>query len=800
MAQSASVRITGDVSQAIAALESLGIKAEDTGAKVEASFGDKVAGSMEGITGKLANLTSGFPIVGAYFEELHEKLGDAETAGQKTSAAISELGKALTVGLAAGTAAAAVESLHLAENYQKATASLAAGAGISMKAADAIGNAFVATAGSSTFSAQEIMEAYSPVAAQLATVQGHALDSSEAMTAMKAAMDLAEGSGTSLTAATSSLADVMQAFGVNTSGAAQASDVLFNAAEMTGTGVSQVATSMQRMRTQLGAAAPPLNQLGGLLVDLTEHGETGRAAMSVMSSALTGVIAPTKATTAEQQKLGVSFVTATGQLKPFGTIIAELQPVIAGMGNAQASATLKALGFGSASTKLLSIIQAGPEAFEKATAAVSKAGSAQEAAEKQAKTLHGTMEKLEATGEDIGVKFGDMLIPILSEVGAVLANLINWFERNRSVAEILGVVIGSVTGLFVAFTVAQAAASVATGAWAAVSGVAAAATGVFSAAMTVLGAVTGLATAPLLGIILVVAAIGVGIYELVTHWSAVWNAIKSMAEDAWKFIKNAFEDGVKFVESVWQELVQVLLVFTSQLWHTVTSFFQNMWSDVVSVVSSMVNAVVDFFIRMWNEASTAVMALVNAVVGFFTNMWNAVTGAVSAGIGAVVNWFEGLPGRVLGAIGSLASAMFSFGAHIIEQLIAGIGSEAGSLASSISSTIGGALSHLPGGGELATILGVKKGAAGGYVTSPTLALIGEAGPEYVIPASLLTNAPALPGLPTAGGGGGGGGGGAQAVQLNMQMDKTTVATVLIPDIRTLLLQQQRRNSTRVGLS
>ena len=52
----------------------------------------------------------------------------------------------------------------------------------------------------------------------------------------------------------------------------------------------------------------------------------------------------------------MSFTQANGQLLPMRDIIGELNPKIAGMGNIQAAATLKALGFGGASSKLVETI------------------------------------------------------------------------------------------------------------------------------------------------------------------------------------------------------------------------------------------------------------------------------------------------------------------------------------------------------------------------------------------------------------------------------------------------------------
>jgi hypothetical protein len=101
-----------------------------------------------------------------------------------------------------------------------------------------------------------------------------------------------------------------------------------------------------------------------------------------------GKLTPAQALVADnQKKLGLSFETSQGQLVPVASIIAQVGPLIKGMGAAQATAMLQSIGFGSASAKLVSTIQAGPAVFLADEAAVTKAGSAHDAAAKQSHTL-----------------------------------------------------------------------------------------------------------------------------------------------------------------------------------------------------------------------------------------------------------------------------------------------------------------------------------------------------------------------------------------------------------------------------
>src|ERR1039458_2481907 len=203
--------------------------------------------------------------------------GDETAASSEASA--EETGNAWSkAGLVVGAAVVAIGALaiDLAMKYQSATANLAANADISTAAATKIGNAFLGQAFDTTFSAQQTMTAYAAVAGQLGVVAGHALTTAQSLAFMTAAQDLAEASGTSLGSSTSDLSKTMQAFGIPLSGTTQATNDLFNAPGWARRAVDSFAAGSGRARASMGAAAPPLSALSGLVVDLAAHGETGR--------------------------------------------------------------------------------------------------------------------------------------------------------------------------------------------------------------------------------------------------------------------------------------------------------------------------------------------------------------------------------------------------------------------------------------------------------------------------------------------------------------------------------------------
>lgn len=391
----------------------------------------------------------------AKMQEARGEMDETAESGSSSFSKLSALGGKALLGMAGAVAAVAAASVDLAMKNQEATNRLASNAGISVDSANKISNAFLSTADTSIFSGTAMTTAYASVAAQLGVTQGKALSAAQALGFMKTASDLAEASGESLDSATGDLAKTIQLYGLKATDAGNASNIMFNVARDTGGSIDTVTASFQKLHAQLGSATPPLNQVGGLLLDLTQHGESGRQATSALSTAFNGILAPTAAVTAAQNALGVSFTNAqTGALLPMSQIIGELQPKIAGMGDATAAATLKSLGFGTAGAKLIATINAGPAAFDKATASVAKHGSVTSAAQKQAQSLDHQIKLIEATAEDYGVKLGQWLIPKLEDLIHYTTEAFTWLGKNKDVLIALGVVVGGVvTAAITAFTV-----------------------------------------------------------------------------------------------------------------------------------------------------------------------------------------------------------------------------------------------------------------------------------------------------------------------------------------------------------
>lgn len=621
------------------------------------------------------------------------EVDDLSKGGASNFEKLATVGKAALLGVAAGAAVVIGASVDLAEKFQGTVTSIAASGDISVGTAQKIGDAFLGTAGATIYSGQQIGTAFAAVAGQVKLLNGGVLNAKAALDVMRPSMDLAEASGTSLSSATSDIASTLQAFGLQITSSPLVSNVLFNAARQTGTSVDSLSSALDKARAKMGTAAPSVQQLGGLLVDLTQHGETGRAAMTSLGSAFTGIIKPTKDVFEAQLAAGVSFINTKGALDPLSQILGEVAPKIANMGNAQAAAYLQTLGFGSASAKLVDTIKAGPAVLDRYTASVSKSGSAHAAAEKQSQTLSHQLETLKAQFEDYATILGEKLIPILERVAASVAKLVDWFTKHKDVAIALALVIGGV--LVVAIGAAIAA---------------------FVAA-----------NAATLGIGLAIGALIAGVVYLATHWQQVWTNIKNWFDDAVKFLRSGFGTLVLLVAGPLLPLIELGLHWQAvwSLMKTAASDFVGFFTAIPGEISAGFDTIVSFVAGIPGRIVGALSSLGGLLLGWIQDAWGTFKTWIEAAWGLEVTFWIGIPTKIIAGLASFGGLLLGWiqtAWNTFKGWIESAWNTEVSFWSSIPSRVISALSAL--GGDLLTLGGSIMGSFASGVTAAWGAISG----------------------------------------------------------------------------
>ncbi|MET7720697.1 hypothetical protein [Streptomyces mirabilis] len=265
-----------------------------------------------------------------------------------------------------------------------------------------------------------------------------------------------------------------------------------------------------------------------------------------------------------------------------------------------------------------------------------------------------------------------------------------------------------------------------------------------------LGAFTSAVAFLIIGLLTVVAGIVFVFTELPGR---IYNALVGLGQ----FLITAFVAGFNAVTSTVSGWISATVAFFQALPGQVYSALVSIGSFLLraftagfnatrSAVSGWISSTVGFFRALPGQVAGALASLGSFLLRNFTNAFNSARSGITSFISSAVGFFRSLPGRVASSLASLPgriASAFTSAAGRARTAVSGLISGVVGLFRGLPGAILGAIGNI--GGQI--IAKVKSGipssvrkylpfAKGGIVYGPTHALIGEAGPEVVIP---LTN-------------------------------------------------------------
>ena len=332
---------------------------------------------------------------------------------------------------------------------------------------------------------------------------------------------------------------------------------------------------------------------------------------------------------------------------------------------------------------------------------------------------------------DFSIVFKDVLAPAIGTVFDAIGNVIQklsefieWINSNKRIIDGLTIAVetfmaawtvgkvsefislsGGLSGALAniatklsATTLAQGAYNIATGigtalttAW---SGVCAIATGV----TTALGVAFNFLCSPIgLVIVAITAVIATGVL-LYKHWDVV----KQKAQECWNFVKQQFQNFQNWLGGVFSTDWSRKFGGFGDVLNGFLKTAQDIWSGLQTTFSGIINFISGVFTGNWSKAW-------NGVKQIFKGVFDSLVGIAKGPINSVIGLINGLISAVNIAIKGLNKIKID-----IPDWIPGIGGESF-------------------GCNIPTIGKIPALAKGGIIDSPTLAMVGEAGKEAVVP-------------------------------------------------------------------
>ena len=223
--------------------------------------------------------------------------------------------------------------------------------------------------------------------------------------------------------------------------------------------------------------------------------------------------------------------------------------------------------------------------------------------------------------------------------------------------------------------------------------------------------------------------------------------------DAFEFIADVISRVVEWVGKIIEKLVEFYQYIDGPIGTiigTLVGFFQsvidildgpftlafNIIKTVIETIVSGIALYIQTYITIvktaFKVAKTVITPIINAIraviegaVGIVQTVFETFQGSLKTIINTIIGLWEGMAGGIVGVINSIIGAWNSLEFKVPEFSVFG-------------KKFGGWTVGLPDLPKLPTPK-IPRLAAGGIVTDPTLALVGEAGPEAVIPLSKLNN-------------------------------------------------------------
>ena len=267
-------------------------------------------------------------------------------------------------------------------------------------------------------------------------------------------------------------------------------------------------------------------------------------------------------------------------------------------------------------------------------------------------TLSVQLAKAKAAVENLGIKIGTALIPVVSKMLGWITKGTGWLMDHKAVLIGLGVVIGG--ALVVAFL-----------AWAVAAATAAAA--------------TVAATWPVLAIIAAIALLVAGIIYVWNHWKQIWTWIKDlaakvwgwlgdMAKKLWSGLVDAFKHVLSFFASIgswiWEKLVTLA--------DTITGFGGKVIGWIAKGIDDGAAAIATWFKNLGTWIWGKITGLLSTITGFGSKVIGWIGDGIVSGADAIGTWFRNLGTWIWQKISGLASAIAGFGGKVIGWIFDGI--------------------------------------------------------------------------------------------------------------------------------
>lgn len=523
------------------------------------------------------------------------------------------------------------------------------------------------------------------------------------MSGIAGVLSLAAASGADLATTSDIVTDAMTAMGYSADQAGHFADVLAATSTNANTNVEMLGESFKYVAPLAGSMGYSIEDVATALGLMANSGIKASSAGTALRTLLTNMAKPTEGMQNAMDELGVSLEDGEGNMKSLAQIMADLR---SGFGDLKmapeefaaevdslnsaledgtitqnkydeamdeltqkafgAEGALKAEAAAALAGKqglsgLMAIVNASDADFEKLTKSIyGSEGAASKMASVMQDNLGGDVKKLKSALEELAIAFGELIIPVVRDVVAVVQEMVNDLNALDgstkktivtigAVAAALGpvlLIVGKVVSAIGAITSAVGAAlPIITTAVAGIGSAFAAAGTAVAGVATTIGGFIATALVPILPIIAAVGAAIAAVIVVIKNWDSIvelagmvfeefrdlllkaGNAIKTGLSNAFKAAGNAIK-GVFNNLKTWASNVRTALVQTfTALGDAIKARATGIGTAVVDGVSKAVNFIKELPSKAYTWGTDMIDSFINGIKKKIVNLQEALRGA-----------------------------------------------------------------------------------------------------------------------------------------------------------------------------
>lgn len=608
---------------------------------------DKVTAPLSGITGSLADSNKNW-----------QRAGKEIT---NTGRSIANVGQTLTTAITLPVAAAGTAAVNNFAEVDKSLRLVEQTMGTAKYATADLEGALMNAAQNSVFGMNDAAEASLNFARA-------GFDAKQAADMVAPAFDLAAGTATDLSAVTEGLGSTMKLFGADTSEAANYADIFAQAQAQANTTVTDMFDSMSAAGSTFATVgwnvkdlAVATGVLGDAMVGGSEAGNGLKSGLANLSSNDTAI--------AMLEKLGVEVINDKGEFESFITVQERLHNAFADLTQEEQINAATALFGKNQMSKWMTIIQRSPEDIQGMVGALESVdGTAHSMSDALMSGTGGAMESLKSSIDVLGYSFGQFVAKYATPVIQKITEIVDWFVKlddstKDNIVKWAGIAAAVGPALLAFGKVTMGVGKLVT------------TIGKIGGAISKAGSLMAALATPGGIVIAVLAAIGIAIALVVTHW----DECKAAAENFF----NAIQPLLVFIQDQWNEMVTSLKSTWESHLKPIWEGFKNSVADTWSVIQPILKKIAEVAIEVFElkfkfaiEVAVEVIkflaevigTIVETAVGYFQGLNDFITGVFTGDWDRAWNGVKGIFSSVWDGIKDIASSACDFINGLVDGL------------------------------------------------------------------------------------------------------------------------------------